>query len=147
MTMNKILVIGNLGSDPEMRYTPNGNAVTSFSVATNRRYKTSDGETREETEWFRVNAWNRLGETCNQYLQRGSKVYVEGTLTSGAYLSNDGDPRASLDIRATEVRFLDSRNSGPTNSTNETYSSQSQESGQASQVSGQDGEEFDDLPW
>ncbi|MAP36153.1 MAG: hypothetical protein CL698_00635, partial [Chloroflexi bacterium] len=68
---------------------------------------------------------------------------------SGAYLSNDGDPRASLDIRATEVRFLDSRNSGPTNSTNETYSSQSQsqESGQASQVSGQDGEEFDDLPW
>tara|TARA_B100001179_G_scaffold148331_1_gene107668 strand:+ start:359 stop:814 length:456 start_codon:yes stop_codon:yes gene_type:complete len=151
MTMNKILVIGNLGSDPEMRYTPNGNAVTSFSVATNRRYKTSDGETREETEWFRVNAWNRLGETCNQYLQRGSKVYVEGTLTSGAYLSNDGDPRASLDIRATEVRFLDSRNSGPTNSTNETYSSQSQsqsqESGQASQVSGQGGEEFDDLPW
>ena len=147
MTMNKILVIGNLGSDPEMRYTPNGNAVTSFSVATNRRYKTSDGETREETEWFRVNAWNRLGETCNQYLQRGSKVYVEGTLTSGAYLSNDGDPRASLDIRATEVRFLDSRNSGPSNSMNETYSSQSQESGQASQVSGQDGEEFDDLPW
>ena len=147
MTMNKILVIGNLGSDPEMRYTPNGNAVTSFSVATNRRYKTSDGETREETEWFRVNAWNRLGETCNQYLQRGSKVYVEGTLTSGAYLSNDGDPRASLDIRATEVRFLDSRNSGPGNSMNETYSSQSQESGQASQVSGQDGEEFDDLPW
>ena len=60
MTMNKILVIGNLGSDPEMRYTPNGNAVTSFSVATNRRYRTSDGETREETEWFRVNAWNRL---------------------------------------------------------------------------------------
>ena len=67
MTMNKILVIGNLGSDPEMRYTPNGNAVTSFSVATNRRYRTADGETREETEWFRVNAWNRLGETCNQY--------------------------------------------------------------------------------
>lgn len=70
-------------------------------------------------------------------------------MTSGAYLSNDGDPRASLDIRATEVRFLDSRNSGPSNSMNETYSSQSQsqESGQASQVSGQDGEEFDDLPW
>ena len=147
MTMNKILVIGNLGSDPEMRYTPNGNAVTSFSVATNRRYRTSDGETREETEWFRVNAWNRLGETCNQYLQRGSKVYVEGTLTSGAYLSNDGDPRASLDIRATEVRFLDSRNSGPSNSMNETYPSQSQESGQGSQVTAQDGEEFDDLPW
>ena len=151
MTMNKILVIGNLGSDPEMRYTPNGNAVTSFRVATNRRYKTSDGETREETEWFRVNAWNRLGETCNQYLQRGSKVYVEGTLTSDAYVSNDGEPRASLDIRATEVRFLDSRNSASTSNVNETNpsqgQSQSQEPGRVSQVSGQDGEEFDDLPW
>ena len=78
---------------------------------------------------------------------------MEGTLTSGAYLSNDGDPRASLDIRATEVRFLDSRNSGPSNSMNETYpsqsqsQSQSQESGQGSQVTAQDGEEFDDLPW
>ena len=68
MTMNKILVIGNLGSDPEMRYTPNGNAVTSFSVATNRRYRTADGETREETEWFRVNAWNRLGAVSYTHL-------------------------------------------------------------------------------
>ena len=66
MTMNKILIIGNLGSDPEMRYTPNGNPVTSFTVATNRRYKAADGENREETEWFRVSAWNRLAETCNQ---------------------------------------------------------------------------------
>ena len=149
MTMNKILVIGNLGSDPEMRYTPNGNAVTSFSVATNRRYRTSDGETREETEWFRVNAWNRLGETCNQYLQRGSKVYVEGTLTSDAYLANDGQPRASLDIRATEVRFLDSRNSSSVSNPSDTYPANAQklESGQSSQVSDQDGEEFDDLPW
>jgi len=149
MTMNKILVIGNLGSDPEMRYTPNGNAVTSFSVATNRRYRTADGETREETEWFRVNAWNRLGETCNQYLQRGSKIYVEGTLTSDAYLSNDGEPRASLDIRATEVRFLDSRNASSGNNTSESYSSNTQRQGsnQGSQASDQDGEEFDDLPW
>ena len=149
MTMNKILVIGNLGSDPEMRYTPNGNAVTSFSVATNRRYRTADGETREETEWFRVNAWNRLGETCNQYLQRGSKIYVEGTLTSDAYLSNDGEPRASLDIRATEVRFLDSRNASSGNNTSESYPSNTQRQGsnQGSQNSDQDGEEFDDLPW
>ena len=77
MTMNKILIIGNLGSDPEMRYTPNGNPVTSFSMATNRRYTTADGESREETEWFRISAWNRTAEICNQYLQRGSKVYVE----------------------------------------------------------------------
>ena len=89
MTMNKILIIGNLGSDPEMRYTPTGNTVTSFTVATNRRYKTADGENREETEWFRGSAWNRLAETCNQYLQRGSKIYVEGRLSSRTYTGND----------------------------------------------------------
>ena len=91
MTLNKILIIGNLGSDPEMRYTPNGNPVTSFTVATNRRYKTAEGEDRDETEWFRVSAWNRLAENCNQFLQRGSKVYVEGRLTSRTYVGNDGE--------------------------------------------------------
>ena len=82
MTMNKILIIGNLGSDPEMRYTPNGNPVTSFSMPTNRRYTTADGESREETEWFNVNAWGRNSELCNQYLSRGRQVYVEGRLSS-----------------------------------------------------------------
>ena len=71
MTLNKVLVIGNVGNDPEMRYTPSGAAVTSFNVATNRRYTTAAGEQREETEWFRVNAWNRLAETCNQYVTKG----------------------------------------------------------------------------
>lgn len=75
---NKITIIGNLGTDPEMRYMPSGDAVTSFSVATNRRYRTRDGENRDETEWFRVNAWGRLAETTNQYLEKGSLVYVEG---------------------------------------------------------------------
>ena len=74
---NKITIIGNLGTDPEMRYTPSGSAVTSFSVATNRRY-TRNGEQVDETEWFRVNAWGRLAETTNQYLEKGSLVYVEG---------------------------------------------------------------------
>ena len=68
MSLNKILIIGNLGGDPEMRYTPSGDPVTSFSVATNRRYRTRDGEQREETEWFRVSAWGRLAEITNQYL-------------------------------------------------------------------------------
>ena len=106
MTMNKILIIGNLGSDPEMRYTPNGNPVTSFTVATNRRYRTSDGENREETEWFRISAWNRLAETCNQYLQRGSKVYLEGRLSSRTYVANDGETRVSLDVNASEVSSI-----------------------------------------
>jgi single-strand DNA-binding protein len=107
MSMNKMLIIGNVGSDPEMRYTPNGNPVTSFRVATNRKYTTGEGEQREETEWFGVSAWNRLAETCNQYVTKGMKVYVEGRLSSKPYISRDGDPRAGNEISATDVRFLD----------------------------------------
>ena len=73
MTMNKMIVIGNLGKDPEMRYTPSGQAVTNFTVATNYKYTTAEGESREETEWFRVSAWGRLAETCNQYLAKGQE--------------------------------------------------------------------------
>ena len=106
MSMNKVLIIGNLGSDPEMRYTPNGDPVTSFSVATNRRYKTRDGGQREETEWFRVSAWGRLAEITNQYLSRGSRVYVEGRLSSRTYQTQGGETRVSLDVNAQEIQFL-----------------------------------------
>jgi single-strand DNA-binding protein len=105
MTLNKILIIGNVGRDPEMRYTPNGNPVTSFSVATSRRY-TTQGEQREETEWFRVSAWNRLAETCNQYVTKGMKVFVEGRLSSNEWVGQDGEKRFGLDITASEVKFL-----------------------------------------
>ena len=146
MTMNKILIIGNLGSDPEMRYTPSGSSVTSFTVATNRRYRTSDGENREETECFRVSAWNRLAETCNQYLQRGSKVYVEGRLTSRTYVGNDGQTRVSLDVNASEVRFIDSRNTsspGPSSAGSDSNFSQQPGSFGEEETS----EVEDDLPW
>ena len=106
MSMNKVLIIGNVGGDPEMRYTPNGNPVTSFSVATNRRF-TVEGEQREETQWFRVSAWNRLAETCNQYVTRGMKVYVEGRLSVREYVGQDGQTRTSVDVNAFDVRFLD----------------------------------------
>ena len=109
MSMNKVLIIGNLGSDPEMRYMPSGDPVTSFSVATNRRYRTREGEQREETEWFRVNAWGRLAEITNQYLTRGSKVYVEGRLQSRSWQGQDGQTRFSNEIRASEIQFLDPR--------------------------------------
>jgi len=142
MTMNKILIIGNLGSDPEMRYTPNGNPVTSFSMATNRRYTTADGESREETEWFRISAWNRTAEICNQYLQRGSKVYVEGRLSSRTYAGSDGETRVSLDVSATDVRFIDSRGSGPGQSGTSEVNAQ----GPATPDEGE-GAGFDDLPW
>ena len=108
MTMNKMTIIGNLGTDPEMRYTPNGQAVTNFNVATNYRYKTAEGESREETEWFRISVWGRQAETCSQYLSKGSKVYVEGRLTSRTFEGRDGQTHFSNEIRATDVRFIDS---------------------------------------
>lgn len=104
--LNKMLVIGNVGSDPEMRYTPNGSAVTSFNIAINRNYNTRDGERHEETEWFTVKAWNRLAETCNQFVVKGMKVYVEGRLRSTSWVANDGQNRFRNEIVAQQVTFL-----------------------------------------
>ena len=89
-----------------MRYTPNGQSVTSFSVASNRRYTTASGEQREETEWFNVNAWGKLAELCNQYLSRGRQVFVEGRLTSRTYEGRDGQMRFVNEINLTDVQFL-----------------------------------------
>lgn len=107
MTMNKISIIGNVGTEPEMRYTPNGVPVTSFRVATNRRWTSADGEKHEETEWFSVTAWNRLAEQSNQYVTKGMKVYVDGRLKSSPYISRDGEARAGNEISAFQVLFLD----------------------------------------
>ena len=111
--LNKMLVIGNLGSDPEMRYTPNGNPVTSFSLATGRTYTTSSGERRQETEWFRVVAWNQLAERCNQYLTKGRRVYVEGRLKSDTWTGQDGQSRSRNEIIANMVLFLDKSGGEP----------------------------------
>lgn len=135
--MHKILVIGNVGSDPEMRYTPNGSAVTSFSVATNRRYTTSAGEQKEETEWFRVSAWNKLAETCNQYVVKGMKVYVEGRVSSSAWTDQEGQARSSLEINCTEVQFLTRVNTDQ--SDNENF--------QSSNPDSQNIDNPEDLPW
>jgi single-strand DNA-binding protein len=112
----KIVIVGNLGRDPEMRYTPSGQAVTNFSVATNRRYTGSNGERIDETIWFRVSAWGRLAETTNQYLKKGSKVLVEGRLTADPatggpriWQDQSGGSRASFEISAQTVQFLSTR--------------------------------------
>jgi single-strand DNA-binding protein len=102
-----MIIIGNLGSEPEMRFTPNGRPVTSFSVATNRRYTTSEGERREETEWFTVVTWGRLAEQCNQFLAKGRLVYVEGRLRSHSWEGQDGQKRYRNEIVADRVSFLD----------------------------------------
>ncbi len=110
--LNKVMIIGNLGKDPEMRFTANGSAVANFSVAVSRQFAGSDGERREETEWFRVVAWNKLAELCNQYLQKGRKVYVEGRLQTRSFDGQDGQKRYSTEVIAAEVQFLD-RMGGP----------------------------------
>jgi single-strand DNA-binding protein len=111
VSVNRMIIIGNLGSDPEMRFTPNGRPVTSFSVATNRRYTTSEGERREETEWFTVVTWGRLAEQCNQFLAKGRLVYVEGRLRSHSWESQDGQKRYRNEIVADRVSFLDRQSS------------------------------------
>ena len=113
VSVNKLIIIGNVGSEPEMRFTPNGNPVTSFRVATNWRYTTSQGERREETEWFTVVAWNRLAEQCNQFLGKGRLVYVEGRLRSRTWESQEGEKRVRNEIVADKVTFLDRQAAAP----------------------------------
>ncbi|MBM3939890.1 MAG: single-stranded DNA-binding protein [SAR202 cluster bacterium] len=105
--LNKIMVIGNVGTDPEMRYTPNGNPVTSFRLASSRSYNTQDGQRRQETEWFTIVAWNALAEQCNQYLTKGRRAYVEGRLHSHSFQGQDGQTRFRNEIIAERVLFLD----------------------------------------
>ena len=107
VSVNKMIVIGNLGSEPEMRFTPNGRPVTSFNIATNRRYTTAEGERREETEWFTVVAWGKLAEQCNQFLTKGRLVYVEGRLQLRSWDGQDGQKRYRNEIVADRVSFLD----------------------------------------
>ena len=106
-SLNKVMIIGNLGSEPEMRFTPNGNPVTSFRVATNRVYTTPEGERKQETEWFAVVAWNKLAEQCNQFLTKGRLVYAEGRLRTHTWESQDGQKHYRTEIIANRVTFLD----------------------------------------
>ena len=106
-SLNKVMIIGNLGSEPEMRFTPNGNPVTSFRVATNRVYTTPEGERKEETEWFTVVAWGKLAEQCNQFLAKGRLVYAEGRLHTRMWESQDGQKHYRTEIIANRVTFLD----------------------------------------
>lgn len=103
----KAMIVGNLGRDPEMRYTPSGKPVTTFSVAVSRKYTTNEGEHREETEWFRITAWNKLAETCNEFLSKGRKVFVEGRLQTRTWDGQDGQKHTSVEIIASDMVLLD----------------------------------------
>ncbi len=103
------IIVGNLGRDPEMRFTPDGQPVTSFSVAVNRRWTNQDGTQSEKTTWFRVTTWGRSAETCNQYLKKGRLVLVAGEIDVSTFMGQDGQPRATLELRARQVKFLGGR--------------------------------------
>ena len=130
--LNKVMIIGNIGTDPEMRYTANGNPVTSFRMATSRSYTTSDGERRQETEWFTVVAWNQLAEQCNQFLSKGRMAYVEGRLHSDSWEGQDGKTRFRNEIIANQVLFLDRSSPSASPGGDETSAAP---------------EEADNLPW
>lgn len=110
--LNKVMIIGNLGKDPEMKYNQDGKPITTFSVAVSRTWKSPDGQQSEETEWFRVVAWERLAETCNEYLRKGSKVYIEGRLKTRKWTAPDGQERQIVEVIASEMQMLDSRQQG-----------------------------------
>ena len=109
MSLNKCMIIGNLGRDPEMRYTPSGQAVTQFTVAVNRNFKGANGDWQEETEWFRVVAWGPLAERTAGYLRKGRKVYVEGRLQTRQWEDREGQKRYTTELVAQTVTPLDAR--------------------------------------
>lgn len=111
-SLNKVMIIGNLGRDPEMRFTANGQQLATFSVACNRRYTTREGEQRDETEWVRVVCWARLAEIAGQYLQRGSPVYVEGRLQTRSWEDQQGQTRYMTEVVANNMQMLGSRGGG-----------------------------------
>ena len=135
--LNKVMIIGHLGRDPEMRYTPSGRPVTTFSVAVSRSWNTVDGERHTETEWFNVVAWGNLAEICKQYLNKGQQVYIEGRLQTRRWDDKEGQKRTSVEVVANEMMMLgDRRDSGNQSQDSET------ENGQPDTV-----QEEDDFPF
>src|SRR3954453_7207295 len=112
MSLNKCMIIGNLGRDPEMRYTPSGQAVTQFTVAVNRNYKDHEGERQEEPEWFRVVAGGQQAEFAAEYLRKGAKVYVEGRIQTRQWEGQDGQKRYTTELVANTIQTLDGRRRG-----------------------------------
>ena len=108
-SVNKVILVGNLGRDPELRYTQSGSAVANFTVATNERWRDKDGNNQERTEWHRIVVWGRTAENCAQYLQKGRSVYIEGRLQTREWEDKDGNKRSTTEINALNVQFLGGR--------------------------------------
>jgi len=119
--LNKVMLTGRLGADPEMKYTAQGSAVTQFSVASGRTWKSADGQQHEDTEWFRVVAWDKLGEICNQYLNKGTRVYVEGRLQTRKWQGQDGQNRYTTEVIANDMIILSSKQESLAGATDNDY--------------------------
>lgn len=113
--LNKVMIIGHLGRDPEMRYTPSGKPVTTFTMAVSRSWNSGDGERHTETEWFNIVAWGNLAETCKQHLSKGQLVYIEGRLQTRKWEDKEGQKHSSVEVVANEMTFLSDRREGGQN--------------------------------
>lgn len=137
-SFNKIVIVGYLGKDPEIRYTTDGTAVCSFSVGTTERKKDRSGESQDITTWFKVTVFGKQAEVVNQYLSKGSLAYIEGRLSQQEYADRDGNKRTSLEVRASDVQFLDRKPQGDGEAARPQPARQSQASHQAQGFGGDD---------
>jgi single-strand DNA-binding protein len=143
--LNKAMLIGRLGADPEVRYTQNNTAVATLSLATSDRYKDSNGEWQETTEWHRVVAWGRLAEICQQYTNKGSQIYVEGPIQTRSWEDREGQKRYTTEIKAQVIQLLDSREGGNTSAGRDTQRPEPAASSAQTPFDGND--DADDLPF
>lgn len=152
MSFNKITIVGNLGRDPELRYTPQGNAVCNFSVATNEKRKDKAGDLQDVTTWFRITLWGKQAENASKYLTKGSPIYVEGRLRVEEWTDRDGGQRYTLEVQATDMQFISSGTRSDdsysdNNSDDSNYEDRSTNSSSNSGFSGQSTPSDDDIPF
>jgi single-strand DNA-binding protein len=146
MSFNKITIVGNLGKDPELRYTPQGNAVCNFSVATNEKRRDKGGDFQDVTTWFRITLWGKQAENASKYLTKGSPIYVEGRLRVEEWSDKDGKMRYTLDVQATDMQFIGSNRGDDYSGSPNSYADEPSSSS-ASSTGGFSGPSDDDIPF
>ncbi len=140
MSVNKVILVGNLGKDPELRYTPSGTAVTTFSLATTERYKDRDGNKQTKTEWHNIVAWRQLAEICGKYLHKGKQIYIEGKIQNRSYDDRDGNKRYISEVVMNEMQMLGSRDDNQQGGGGSYAGSQNQNQNQGGQSYNQGGQ-------
>lgn len=148
MSVNKVILVGNLGKDPELRYTSSGTAVATFSLATSERYKDKSGEQQEKTEWHNIVTWRNLAEICGKYLHKGKQVYIEGRIQTRSYDDRDGNKRYMTEIVADQMQMLGSKgDDGGYRRQNDSFDQRQEPQAQEPQVSEPPFNPDDDIPF